>query len=42
MAEIALIFHWTPADMDPMPVAELMDWRARAIALHNQMNKAER
>jgi hypothetical protein len=30
MADLALVFHWRPADMDPMSLAELMDWRERA------------
>lgn len=30
MADLALVFHWRPADMDPMTVAELMQWRELA------------
>jgi hypothetical protein len=30
MADIALVFHWTPADMASMQLAELMNWRERA------------
>lgn len=30
MADLALVFHWRPADMDCMSVAELMEWRERA------------
>lgn len=30
MADLAISFHWRPADMDPMPLAELLDWRERA------------
>ena len=30
MADIAVIFHWPPAAMDSLPVAELMEWRERA------------
>lgn len=30
MADLATVFHWSPAVMDPMPIAELMAWRARA------------
>ena len=30
MADLASIFHWWPADMHPMPLAELMHWRERA------------
>lgn len=32
MADIAVVFHWGPDTMDPMPLAELMGWRARAAA----------
>lgn len=30
MADLAIVFHWGPADMDPLGLAELMDWRERA------------
>ncbi len=30
MADLAVVFHWRPADMDPMTVGELMEWRERA------------
>lgn len=30
MADLAVVFHWTPAAMDGMPVSELMEWRERA------------
>ncbi|WP_421865161.1 GpE family phage tail protein [Motiliproteus sp.] len=30
MADIAVVFHWRPADMDPMPLAELARWRDKA------------
>lgn len=30
MADLATVFHWTPADMDCMALAELMEWRERA------------
>ena len=32
MANIAAVFGWTPATMDPMPLGELMDWHRRAAA----------
>lgn len=35
MADLALVFHWSPAVMDQMSLAELMAWRARAAARHN-------
>ena len=30
MADIAVIFHWTPAIMDPMSLSELAVWREQA------------
>lgn len=30
MADIAVVFHWQPAAMDPMTLSDLMAWRARA------------
>ncbi len=30
MADLAAVFHWRPADMDPMGLQELMEWRERA------------
>ncbi len=27
MADLAVIFHWAPADMDQLGLQELMDWR---------------
>ena len=30
MADLAMVFHWGPADMDTMPLTELMEWRERA------------
>jgi hypothetical protein len=30
MADIAVVFHWTPQAMDHLSLAELMDWRERA------------
>lgn len=30
MADIALVFHWTPETMDPMTLTELAEWRERA------------
>lgn len=25
-----MVFHWGPADMEPLGLAELMEWRERA------------
>lgn len=30
MADLALVFGWTPRDMDGFSVSELMEWRERA------------
>lgn len=30
MADLAVVFHWAPADMDRLTLGELMDWRERA------------
>lgn len=34
MADLAMVFHWTPADMADMTLQELMEWRERARARH--------
>ncbi|MFC4593755.1 GpE family phage tail protein [Sphingobium tyrosinilyticum] len=30
MADVAIIFHWSPAIMDGMHLSELMGWREQA------------
>lgn len=30
MADLAVVFHWAPADMDSLSITELMEWRERA------------
>lgn len=30
MADLAVVLHWGPADMDLLSLNELMDWRERA------------
>lgn len=30
MADLAVVFHWAPADMDCLSLTELMDWREQA------------
>ncbi|WP_413791980.1 MULTISPECIES: GpE family phage tail protein [unclassified Pseudomonas] len=30
MADLAVVFHWAPADMDGLGLHELMAWRERA------------
>jgi hypothetical protein len=30
MADIAVVFHWPPAAMDDLTLADLMAWRERA------------
>lgn len=34
MADLAIVFHWAPRDMDAMSLPELMAWRERARARH--------
>lgn len=34
MADLALVFHWRPADMEAFTLTELMEWRERARARH--------
>jgi DNA gyrase inhibitor GyrI len=36
MADIAMVFHWGPEDMENMELAELMDWRERARLRYHQ------
>ncbi|AVJ16354.1 GpE family phage tail protein [Serratia rhizosphaerae] len=31
MADIAVIFHWPPSEMNGMGLGELIDWRRRAL-----------
>ena len=31
MADIAVIFHWPPSEMNGMTLAELIGWRHRAL-----------
>jgi hypothetical protein len=35
MADVALVFHWPPSEMDRMTLPELARWRALALARHN-------
>ncbi|MBY5940397.1 MULTISPECIES: GpE family phage tail protein [Halomonas] len=30
MADLAMVFHWGPPEMDAMGLAELMSWREQA------------
>lgn len=30
MADLAIVFHWSPSDMEHMSISELMGWRAMA------------
>lgn len=36
MADLAIVFHWTPADMYPMSLSELMGWREEARIRHGE------
>jgi hypothetical protein len=35
------VFHWPLSDLVQMELAELIDWRQRAVALWNRMNTPE-
>lgn len=30
MADLAMVFHWRPVDVEGMTLADLMEWRERA------------
>jgi hypothetical protein len=36
MADLALVFHWTPRDMDPMTPEELARWWLKAKVRHEE------
>ncbi|MET3234348.1 UNVERIFIED_ORG: hypothetical protein ABIC54_006569 [Burkholderia sp. 1263] len=42
MADIAIVFHWTPRDMAAFTLAELTEWRNRAVERWNLMNNGNR
>ncbi|MDP3229370.1 MAG: GpE family phage tail protein [Acidovorax sp.] len=42
MADVAMLFHWTPQAMAPMDLSELMHWRHLAVERHNAMNAPEK
>lgn len=42
MADIAVIFHWSPAVMDPMYPEELSDWREQARVRSQQDDAGSR
>ncbi|MDR5897139.1 GpE family phage tail protein [Larsenimonas suaedae] len=35
MADLAIVFHWTPTDCAALTLRELMDWRERARTRSN-------
>lgn len=35
MADLAFVFHWSPAQMEDLSVGELMAWRERARERHD-------
>lgn len=41
MAHVAFFFHWPLAELDAMPPEELLDWRERAVSIHNQLHQTE-
>ena len=40
IAEVAYFFHWPLDTLEAMPLPELMDWRNRAVGIHNTINAA--
>lgn len=40
MIELAFILHWQPQAMEAMELDDLLQWRERAVKLHNQMHAA--
>lgn len=38
MADVAFFFHWPLAELEAMPPEELMEWRERAVSVHNRLN----
>jgi hypothetical protein len=41
IADIAAVFHWPLSELIRMELAELLDWRRRAVAVWNRMNNPE-
>ncbi|MFN3048775.1 GpE family phage tail protein [Pseudomonas alloputida] len=39
MADVAIVFHWAPGDMDRLSLCELMNWRERARIRSNNHGK---
>lgn len=39
MADIALVFHWLPSEMDGMSIQELAEWREQARVRHEPPKK---
>ncbi|CAE6923503.1 p2 GpE family protein [Pseudomonas marincola] len=40
MADIAMVFHWGPEQMNAMALTELMNWRERARERWERMHGA--
>ncbi|HZG31906.1 MAG TPA: GpE family phage tail protein [Sphingopyxis sp.] len=41
MADIAAIFHWSRESLEALDMFELLDWRQRAVARWNRMNRVK-
>lgn len=39
MTDIAAIFHWPLSELQQLELVDLIDWRTRAVAWWNQVNK---
>ncbi|WP_374406543.1 GpE family phage tail protein [Pelagerythrobacter sp.] len=40
MVDIAAIFHWPLSELRQLTLDELIDWRERAIAWWNRVNRS--
>jgi len=39
MADVAMVFHWPPSDLEQMEVEDLMTWREKARQRHEQQTQ---
>ncbi|EAV5169615.1 GpE family phage tail protein [Salmonella enterica subsp. enterica serovar Kiambu] len=39
MADIAVIFHWSPSELYPMSLTELINWREKALQRSGHKNE---
>jgi len=41
IADVAVVFHWSKAELEAMDLGELLGWRERAIKRWNAMQGQE-